>query len=490
MIAGNEPSPRAAPSLALRLTTLFALSALVIVIAVGLVVYLLLANSLRHEEDQFLNNKVRILIHEFREQPPDLPELKEEVEEDFAPHQYVQVFARVIDANHHVVVESPNMSQLLPVEAFPPPRKLSNDVMPGTLLRSPDGAEFRALSTAATAPDDGIAGEMQVALDQATGHRLLRRYARGLAVTVVLALLVAAALDYLVVRRALRPLREISDMAQRIQPNRLDGRIEPQKLPKELALVASRLNRMLDRLEESFARLSGFSIELAHELRTPLNNLASQIDVALGRDRSAADYKDVLSSCSEECGRLARIINGLLFIARCDDPRTQIQIERINVRQMLNPLAEMYLVLMNEQGLTLTIDCPSGLVLDADKTLLQRAIDNLIANAVAHTPSGGRISVHAAQGDDCIDIEVSDTGSGIPEQELQKVFERFYPNPGRKDAHQALRLGLGLSIVRGIMSLHGGFVTLKSKVGEGTRVSLRFPTFRQSSQTTPFVMKT
>jgi two-component system heavy metal sensor histidine kinase CusS len=459
-------------SLALRLTVQLALAALLMVGIVGVVLNLALMNSLGHEQDQFLNNKLRILQKQLAAQPRVLDDLKAEVEEDFTPHQFAQVYARVMDNQQHVLAESPTMSALLPASAFPAAIDVGGTPLLGIDYRTPEGRQFRWIAGRTGATDgDGV---IQVALDNTRGSEMLDRYREQLAAMIGAAAVASVLLGFLIARRALEPLRTISATVARIQPTTLGQRIDLHGLTSELYEVAGRLNGMLDRLEQSFARLTQFSVDLAHELRTPLNNLLGLMETSLQSDRPPAEYRETLASALEESVRLHRIIDGLLFIARSDDPRTQIRRETIDVSVELRRLTEMYQILAADRATHLVLECPADLCADLDKTLLQRAIDNLVANAMAHTPPGGSVTIHAACDSNSLQVGVRDTGCGISAEALPRVFDRLYRGEQRTPAEDR-GLGLGLSIVRGIMSLHGGSVDLHSKPGEGTSVRLIFP---------------
>jgi two-component system heavy metal sensor histidine kinase CusS len=477
----NDPSsPPKAPvqsargrwSLALRLTVQLSLAALLMVGIASVMLNLALRSSLQHEQDQFLNNKMRILQKQLAEKPRVVEELRQEVEEDFAPHQFAQVYARVIDSQQHILAESPTMSALLPVAAFPSAKDTSGGFLEGINYETPEGRKFRWLAgRTGTGPEQGI---IQVALDTTPGGEMVGRYHRQVAAMLVAAAIASFVFGFFISRRALRPLHNISTTIARIQPTSLQQRIDLHGLPSELHEVGTILNGMLDRLEQSFARLTQFSVDLAHELRTPLNNLLGLMETTLESDRSPDEYRETLASALEESVRLHRIIDGLLFIARSDDPRTQIRREPVNVSVELRRLTDMYQILATDRGLQLTLDAEPGLFGVLDKTLLQRAVDNLVSNAMKHTPSGGKVSIGAVRDADMLDIEVRDNGSGIPADELPRVFDRLYHNEQNSNGEDR-GLGLGLSIVRGIMLLHGGSVDLSSSPGAGTTVRLKFP---------------
>jgi two-component system heavy metal sensor histidine kinase CusS len=229
---------------------------------------------------------------------------------------------------------------------------------------------------------------------------------------------------------------------------------------------------MLDRLEESFARLGRFSADIAHELRTPVHALRGEVEVALGRARSPEEYREVLGSCLEECVRLSGLIERLLFLARAEDPTTQINRERVDVGRELAAVQEFYEPAAADAGVRLSLDVPKPVAANLDRALWQRAVGNLVENALAFTPSGGSVSLSATPEGDGVRVTVADTGCGVPAADLPRLFDRFY----RADPARSSRgVGLGLSIVRTVAGLHGGTVEVASVVGQGTRVTLHFP---------------
>ena len=253
----------------------------------------------------------------------------------------------------------------------------------------------------------------------------------------------------------------------------------PEGYPFELASLADTFNKMLDRLEESFEQISRFSADIAHDLRTPVNNIRGEAEVALARARTVDEYRDVLGSCLEEAVRLSHLISDLLFLAHAESPLSHVHREQVNVAEMLDGVREYYEASAEDGGISLTTAiAPEPVIAELDRTLLQRAVGNLVSNAVAHTKAGGSIVLGTALGTGAdgstVRIEVSDTGEGIPPEALPKVFDRFY----RVDASRSQASGgsgLGLSIVQSIMLLHGGNVEITSQVGQGTRVTLRLP---------------
>jgi two-component system heavy metal sensor histidine kinase CusS len=244
-------------------------------------------------------------------------------------------------------------------------------------------------------------------------------------------------------------------------------------LPAEVRVLAETFNAMLDRLEDAFARLTRFSADIAHELRTPVNAIRAEVEVALGRPRTADQYMESLALCLEGCGKLARLIDSLLFLARAEDPKTVLSTGPVDVGRELAAVRELFEPAAAEAGVRLAVETELGLVVPADRILLHRAIGNLVTNALTHTPSGGTVTLRACNADRAVRVEVADTGEGVAAEHLPYLFDRFY----RADPARSGRggVGLGLAIVKGVMELHSGVAAVDSRPGVGTTVALTFP---------------
>ena len=470
----NLLRPTAPWSLAARLTAWYAGTTFLLILAATGFLYWALLTNLDREDDEFLTDKVHILRTFIRDRPHDATPLKQEAEWEWAASQHAQFFVRILDENRRPVVETPGMSEELAFEIFP--AAIASDSQPGKGMevRSKAGKSFRILAARASSGGVGADRVIQVALDRTYEEDLLAGYRRNLWIVLGTALIACSLVGYRIARRGLRPVAQITDMARRIRSSTLDERIAASGLPAELSALAGTFNDMLDRLEESFTRLARFSADIAHELRTPVNNLRGEAEVALGKARSAEEYQEVLGSCLEECARLARIIDSLLFLARAESPQSQIAREPLDVGRELMAVRDFYEAAAADAGVTLRLACPDGIVANLDRTLFQRAVGNLVANALTHTPSGGTVTLASDRNQGAVRVTVADTGRGIPEEDLSHVFDRFYRVDDARSAATG-GVGLGLAIVRTIVTLHGGSVAIHSEVGKGTRVTLAFP---------------
>ena len=227
---------------------------------------------------------------------------------------------------------------------------------------------------------------------------------------------------------------------------------------------------MLDRLEDSFTRLSQFSGDLAHELRTPLGNILGTAEVALTRDRTPAEYREVLETAAAECDRLSHTVENLLFLARADAAREEIERKPFDARVAAEKIVAFYDAAAEEQAVK--IECSGEGKINGDSLLFSRALSNLIENALRFTRDGGKIMVAIASRHARTEVSVKDDGRGIEPEHLPRVFDRFYRAESSRSSHGA---GLGLALVKSIVDLHEGSVTIESEFGRGTTVVLKFP---------------
>jgi two-component system heavy metal sensor histidine kinase CusS len=316
---------------------------------------------------------------------------------------------------------------------------------------------------------------LQVAVDLTEERVVLGRQRVWVWTLLAAALILCPAMGFAIARRSTRPLREVAATARRIGSSTLSERIKAEGYPEEIAGLATAFNAMLERLEESFERLSRFSADIAHELRTPVNNIRGEAEVALARTRTPEQYMEVVGSCLEESVRLTQLIESLLFLARSESPGDHLARTPVNLGELLTDLRDYYEAAAAEIGVTLSVSVWDGtLAANFDRSLLSRALGNLVSNSLAHCSEGDGIWISAKRMDGKICIEIRDSGSGIVADALPRVFDRLYrADPAR--SRNSGGAGLGLAIVRQIVFLHGGDVQIASEEGRGTTVSVVLP---------------
>ncbi len=467
------PAPRFLGSLAFRLTAWYVLAGLALVVLATTSLYFLLVTELQKSADLFLADKVNVLRTMLQERPDDWDALREEIELESAARTYQRFYIRLLDEKNVPLLTTPGMEEQLDlaqliVQTQGRPER-------GERMQGKNGRSF--LVTKATMPVGSSAqtDTVQVAIDVSQEEELLARYRHRFWVILLGTLAIFPLVGYQIARRGIRPVREMATTARHISSSNLHERILPEGYPSELASLAATFNKMLDGLEESFERISRFSADIAHDLRTPVNNIRGEAEVALARARTVDEYREVLGSCLEEAVRLSDLIGDLLFLARAESPLAHLHRESINVGELLSGIREYYEAPAADRGVSLSTVVPNEPVIaQLDRTLLQRAVGNLVSNALAHTPPGKSVVLGASIEPAGVRIEVSDAGAGIPSEALPRVFDRFFRvDESRSQASGGT--GLGLAIVQSIMLLHGGNVEIASKVGQGTQVTLRVP---------------
>jgi len=473
------PVPGFWRTLAFRLTAGYALAGLLLVFFATASLYLVLLTELEKSTDLFLADKLNVLRTLLRERPNDWDALREEVELESAARRYEQFYIRLLDERNTPLLTTPGMAEELDLTQF----ANQTPSRPGrtTSTKGRHGHAFRVTSAVAPVGSPPIQTDtIQIAIDVSQEEELLTRFRRWFWASLLGAFAIFPLVGYQIARHGIRPVEEMAATAGRISSTNLRERILAEGYPFELASLAGTFNKMLDRLEESFERISRFSADIAHDLRTPVNNIRGEAEVALARARTIDQYRDVLESCLEEGVRLSDLIGDLLFLARAESPLTHLNRERVDVAELLGGLQEYYEASAADSGISLTTAVAAEQVIaELDRTLMQRAVGNLVSNAVAHTPPGGSVVLSTNAEGATFRIEVSDTGVGIPPQALPRVFDRFFRvDPSRSQASGGT--GLGLAIVQSIMLLHSGKVEIASQLGQGTRVTLRMPVSSES----------
>ncbi len=316
---------------------------------------------------------------------------------------------------------------------------------------------------------------VQVALDRTHESAVAREDRDGLLVAIAVGILALSATGFFVARRALRPLAELTLATGRIRASQLSDRLgertDGQVWPAELAELRVAFDDMLARLEDSFRRLQQFSADLAHELRTPMAKLRGEAEVALTRDRTPAEYRDVLASALEEYDHLSGMIDALLFLARADSGRAGLVLRPVSLGDEAAAAVEMYRALADSSGVALSVS--GDAMVAADSGMVRHAVGNLLANALRYTPPAGSVQVIVEPVQTGAWVHVRDTGAGIASQHLPHVFDRFYRSADAR-APGGDGTGLGLALVKSIADLHGGHAEVTSEVGRGTTVSMFF----------------
>jgi two-component system, OmpR family, heavy metal sensor histidine kinase CusS len=268
------------------------------------------------------------------------------------------------------------------------------------------------------------------------------------------------------VRFAHRPLHRISQKIGDITTEKLNLRLDADNVPVDLLELTTSFNEMIGRMEEVFQRLSNFSADIAHELRTPITNLTTQTQVALSKGRDSEEYVEILYSNLEEYERMASMINDMLWLAQSDNGMLRPAFEGLDLRVEISELFDYLGAWAEDRDVSFSLEgaCP---LIEGDKSMLRRALTNLLTNAVHHSDPGAAVSVHLSSDSDDVGIAIANEGNDIPVEHLPRIFDRFYRvDPSRQRAKSAGRSGLGLAIVSSIVAIHRGEISVTSQNGK------------------------
>ncbi|MGH7847059.1 MAG: sensor histidine kinase, partial [Candidatus Binatia bacterium] len=287
-----------------------------------------------------------------------------------------------------------------------------------------------------------------------------------------LALAVSAVGGWFLARRALAPVDAMVETARRIEAEDLSERIPPSTSNDELSRLADVLNEMLSRLEQSFNAVLQFSADAAHELRTPMTILKGEIELALRSPLTPEQGRQTLVSCLEEVDRLNYLIEDLLLMARMEGNALSLPPKQVDLGEVLQEVTPALTALAEARGNLCAVTGNSNVWIEGYDSLLFRLVFNLAENAIKYTPPGGRVEVRLRKQAGAALLEVEDTGPGIPPEEQERIFTRFY----RGDpAREGSGTGLGLALARSIVQLHKGEITLTSAAGQGSHFRVTLP---------------
>jgi len=461
----------AAGSITARLTLLFAAVSLAVMAGVGLHLYRVVGKELAERDQMELDGKVELVRNLLREfgSLQAASEASQRWHEVFVGHHGLHF--NLFDAQGRLLIATSDWRtdrELLHSALSGAP-----DAIRSSEWREATGHHLRVTTAWATLGSGREHALIVLARDQDERIDLLHTHGTHVVIAIFLGTLATAVLGFLISRASLRPVRDIAQTANEITASDLDRRLDVAKAPDEIKALARAFNQMLERLQESFRRLSEFSSDIAHDIRTPINNLLGQTQVALGRERSADELRDVLASNVEEYERMARMVDDMLFLARADNAQAVLQRTAFDLREDIDKITSFFEPLAEERRIRIMVEGQAAAL--ADRTLMQRVLGNLLSNALRHSPDGARVDIRIhANADGSLEIAVSNEGEPIAAEHLPRIFDRFYRVDAARSSSSA-GTGLGLAIVKSVVELHGGRVSATSSRADGTRFTVYLP---------------
>ena len=347
-----------------------------------------------------------------------------------------------------------------------------------TTIQTAEGESLRLLAVPVNLSMPGPPPGLQPAtLVIARSTRQIDQALAGLVHTLIIAVPLALALaaggGIFLARRALKPVDKIAQTAQEIGEGDLSRRINV-NTKDELGRLAATLNEMIGRLEKAFQRQKQFTSDASHELRAPLAVIEAESTLALQKDRPSSDYRESLEIVSREARQMSSLVDKLLTLARADAGKEQWNFTEVDLGKLISNLSTDVEVLCQEKGLSFQLGQTQGLVVKGDEARLRELFMNLLDNAIIYTPAPGTVSISLRREGQMAVVAITDTGVGIPAEDIPFIFERFYRvDKSRSRAEGGS--GLGLAICRHIAEVHGGKIEVESQVGAGSTFSVWLP---------------
>ncbi len=441
--------------LRLRLALAFALAMAIVLALVGGVLYVRLGNSLDEQIEDRLASRNDALAALVRSVPVE--DIRVPDEEDG--------FALVVGPGTGLAFD-PEARGLAFTDAERAQAR-NEPIMVERELTAPDGENYTARILVRSVDVGGVpylvvTGESLEDRDEALSGLLAQFLVVG-----PLALLLTSIGGYFLAGAALRPVEAMRRRAAEISSDRADRRLPLPPARDEIHRLGETLNDMLDRLEEGLARERRFVADASHELRTPLASLRTELELALRRPRSHEELTVALRSASEEVERLVRLAEDLLVLARADDGRLPLSVDRHTVREILDAVAGRFDTRAGTAGRRLEVSARDDEVFTGDRVRLEQALGNLVDNALRHGAGTVRLGGEVENG--AVTLRVSDAGDGFPPDFLPHAFERF----SRVDvARSGGGAGLGLAIVDAIARAHGGSAAAVNAPAGGAQITL------------------
>jgi heavy metal sensor kinase len=278
---------------------------------------------------------------------------------------------------------------------------------------------------------------------------------------------------WVLARRSLSPIGYIASKAQSITSQNLSERLTPRGASDEMDDLIQTINGMIARLESSFKRMAEFTADASHELKTPICAMRGEAEVLLSKGRKAEEYQEGLAHFIEQFDHLNQMINDLILLSKFDATQMELKMDPLRLDLLIQDLRDLFQILAEQKKIALEMDTIEEVIVLGDKMRLQQLFTNLIDHAIKYTPEGS-IDITMEKNKEYVLVKVKDTGIGIPQEEQEKIFKRFY-RVDKSRSRETGGVGLGLSIVEWIAHAHHGRIEVVSELNQGSTFTVYLP---------------
>lgn len=447
-------------SLTARMSLLFSSVLILMWWLSGYLMIMVLHTHFRQQDQQLIKGKLQlassILSSEISTAPLDVAKLRATLQDAIIGHS--DVYLSIKQDRNDIIIQ-------LASKNFPPVpdwRFTAQETLGQLVEVNYHNALLRSISTQLTfLNQEGKTQRFIItsALNSSSNVDFIARLSFWLFWSNIFIIIISLALGWLTTRTGLKPLRDMSRLVDDISINNLHKRLQTENSPQEISGAMQRFNEMLERLEASFNKLKEFSSDIAHELRTPISNLMVQTQFALSRSREAENYREILYSNLEELDRLSRMIEEMLFLARSEHHLLQLDNRFIMLEQELKELAELFGPLADESRQSIRVTGSGEIT--GDPEMLRRAFSNLFSNALKYSPKGTILDIVISKEGSKTKVKFSNSLAEPLAVNAERLFERFY-RADTSRSHDVEGSGLGLSITRSVIQMHGGTISASS----------------------------
>jgi heavy metal sensor kinase len=450
-------------TLAARLTFLYSL----LFTFLSLAIFVIVSYSLEAHLLGMVDHELKAEAEEFSRiiSMDGLPALMREVQLENESEDVNEMFIRIFDADRKIVLST----DLQAWETLP--------AYPGGLTQGSAGW-FETLTIPGQAKRArifhqpiGMGYIFQSGIQLAKNEMLVDRFRKVFAATFTVVLLVGVFIGFHISSRALIGVSKVREAADQISCGDLSGEIMFQDKAEEINSLIHSVNHMQKRIKSLIRELQDVTNNIAHDLRSPVTRMRGLAETTLTGEQSLEEYRGLAGTVVEECDSLVGVINTMLEIAETDAGVKPLALQEVDITEIVKDVVELFSAVAEDKEIHVALKIgDSPLYVSGDRSRLQRAIANLLDNALKFTPRGGRVLLESRQEEVTVLIAVTDSGAGISHNDLPHVCERFY----RADRSRSTPgTGLGLSLVQSIVKAHGGVLQVVSNETSGTRVTIR-----------------
>ncbi len=452
-------------SVALRLTLFYALFFGIVTAGGGLLLYHLVRIHLLEELDQDLLRQQHEIVGILASR--DHHALQTELASSSADGGREDYFARILNADGQVELSSDLRAWQVPLPAMPPGGLTVGQHIYLT-IDIPDARHQARVLTSAVEPGRYL----QIGLSLADSVAFLRHFQHYGMIILGSMLSLGTLAGWALARKAMAGIESVTHAAERIADGHFSDRVEIAGRGSEIEHLVRTFNRMAEHVQAVMAEMRQVNNHIAHDLRSPLTRIRGLAESAAIQAAPGSEHAELAGSIVEECDRLSQIINTMLEIAEAEAGVQRLALAPLSAEDLVAGAVELFEGVAEERSITLSSSMVSVAPLLGDRRRLQRALANLIDNALKYTPAKGHVEVELSRIADRVDITVRDSGAGIPPEDLPHLFERFYR--GDRSRHLPGN-GLGLSLAQAVAHAHGGEIRVESSPGTGSTFTLSLP---------------